>query len=253
MRPSDLDSRDVTRHRGRVFDVQPSTDDRSLMYPVAAVLPRAIVPVRKVWARGQILDQGSEGACVGHGVTAELAGRPMPVDLTIARVPDGAPHDPQAFAFWLYHQAQVVDEYPGEAYSGTSVNAGMKVARDAGFYDSYYWVDTRTEFRDALITLGPVVIAIPWSEGMYEAPRGELTASGDRVGWHCLLANGYDPALRWPTLAAAPREMVRLQNSWSTAWGRDGMSWITLDALWALLATPGADMAVAVGRHWPKP
>ena len=35
-------------------------------------------------------------------------------------------------AFWLYEEAKRNDEWPGEDYDGTSVNAGLKVARDQG-------------------------------------------------------------------------------------------------------------------------
>lgn len=248
MNPSEREIRDVTEHQGRVFDVQPSLDDQSLNYPVTLVLPTAVPPQRRVWGKSTILNQGQEGACVGHGVTAELAGSPARVDFTHARLPAGAPHEAQGFAFWLYHAAQRVDEYAGENYSGTSVNAGMKVARDAGFYDSWYWISTREQFRDTLITKGPVVIAIPWLAGMYEAPGGELVPEGNEVGWHCILANGYDPALAWN--GQPPREMARLQNSWGPEWGHNGLAWITMDRLWnRLLSVKGADMAVPVGRH----
>lgn len=61
-------------------------------------------------------DQGSEGACVGFGVARMLT------HLNRKR------YD----AFDLYHRAQKIDEWPGEAYSGTSVRACLDVARDEG-------------------------------------------------------------------------------------------------------------------------
>jgi C1A family cysteine protease len=73
-----------------------------------------------------------------------------------------------------------------------------------------------------------------------------LTVGGEQVGWHCLLANGYDPAMKLPGKPA--REMVRLQNSWGTGYGDGGLAWITMDALWDLLSEDGSDAVVAVGR-----
>jgi hypothetical protein len=35
-------------------------------------------------------------------------------------------------ARWLYHEAQKIDEWPGEAYEGTSVRAGMDILRTVG-------------------------------------------------------------------------------------------------------------------------
>jgi hypothetical protein len=37
-------------------------------------------------------------------------------------------------ARWLYHEAQKVDEWPGEDYEGTSVRAGLDVLRTRGHY-----------------------------------------------------------------------------------------------------------------------
>jgi hypothetical protein len=61
-------------------------------------------------------NQGNEGACVGFGVsrlTSQLNRKTY----------DG---------FWLYHEAQKVDEWPGEDYDGTSVRAGLDILRKRG-------------------------------------------------------------------------------------------------------------------------
>ena len=64
-------------------------------------------------------DQGEEGACVG------FASSRMMTLLNRERY-DG---------FALYHQAQRIDEWPGEDYDGTSVRAALDVLRDFGPYD----------------------------------------------------------------------------------------------------------------------
>lgn len=251
MRPSERERRDVNAYRGRVFDVLPSTDDQSLEYPVRPLLASVVEPRRRVWRRGAVLDQGQEGACVGFGVTQELISTPVRVQFDEAKLPAAAPRRPQPFAFWLYHQAQRIDEWAGEGYSGTSVNAGMKMARNLGLIDSYRWAQTREDFRDTLVSVGPVVIAIPWHSGMYEAPGGELRVSGQQVGWHCILVNGYDPSLAWN--GQPRREMARLINSWGRGWGDYGSAWMTFDALWHLIDDNDGEMVVPIGRHLSAP
>jgi hypothetical protein len=61
-------------------------------------------------------NQGSEGACVGFGIsrlTSQLN----------RKLYDG---------FWLYHEAQKIDEWPGEDYDGTSVRAALDILRKVG-------------------------------------------------------------------------------------------------------------------------
>jgi hypothetical protein len=195
-----------------------------------------------------VLDQGSEGACVGHGVTGELTAEPVPVKLTAANLPSGTPTNAQELAFWLYRTAQRDDEWPGENYSGTSVNAGMRVARTLGLLGGWRWAETYEDFRDALVHVGPVVLAIPWYSGMYAAPGGLLRVSGQQVGWHCLLATGWHPSL---SVDGSPRtEKFRLLNSWGTSWGSYGSAWIDRADLYDRLIAPnGGEMVLPLDRR----
>lgn len=61
-------------------------------------------------------DQGAEGACVGFGVARALT------------LMNRERYD----AFEIYRTAQRQDEWEGEAYSGTSVRAGLDVVRERG-------------------------------------------------------------------------------------------------------------------------
>ncbi|HEX6021518.1 MAG TPA: hypothetical protein VFZ00_05945 [Solirubrobacter sp.] len=61
-------------------------------------------------------NQGSEGACVGFGIS-RLASQ------LNRKLYDG---------FWLYHEAKKVDEWPGDDYDGTSVRAGLDILRKRG-------------------------------------------------------------------------------------------------------------------------
>lgn len=77
------------------------------------IKPQSIVDPVAWW---RLMDQGSEGACVGFGSTRAMM-------LLNRRRYD---------ARWLYHEAQKIDEWPGENYDGTSVRAGMDVLRLEG-------------------------------------------------------------------------------------------------------------------------
>ena len=71
-------------------------------------------------------DQGAEGACVGFGSSRMMS------------LLNRARYD----ARWLYLEAQKVDYWPGEAYSGTSVSAGMDVLRTRG-HKTKAWTEPR--------------------------------------------------------------------------------------------------------------
>jgi hypothetical protein len=61
-------------------------------------------------------DQGNEGSCVGFSSSRMMS------------LLNRKRYD----AEWLYHEAQRLDEWPGEDYDGTSVRAGMDVLRTEG-------------------------------------------------------------------------------------------------------------------------
>lgn len=96
-------------------------------------------------------DQRQEGACVGFGTSRA------------ASLYNGAIYD----GFSLYYAAQKRDEFPGEAYSGTTVNAGLQTLRIDGAWrltpsgpvatrrdgcKSFLWASTALEIADALKT-----------------------------------------------------------------------------------------------------
>jgi hypothetical protein len=75
--------------------------------------PSAIRDSMRNWT---VFDQGSEGACVGFSCARMMT-------LLNSETYSG---------FWIYHQAQRIDEWPGEDYDGTSVRAGCDVLRTTG-------------------------------------------------------------------------------------------------------------------------
>jgi hypothetical protein len=214
----------------RIFDQQTKHDPRSLDYPVRELF-KPVPVTSKFWSPGAVLDQGQEGACVGHGIAADLSASPVRVR--------GVDHP---YAQSIYMDARKIDGIPDSSGEGTSVNAGMKIAVERGFYTSYHWAFSLDDVIQSLLQVGPVVIGINWYAGMYEAPDGVVSVSGECVGGHCILLTGY--AKRYGRLG----EVFRWRNSWGPGYGRNGNAYIKADDLGRLLIDEKGEAAIPVGR-----
>lgn len=214
-------------------------DIASRNYPVTAVLPRAAVPVTKLWtipAGEPVLDQGREGACVGFGVTNELRFDPVPIgglSATFARER-------------IYWPAQRIDQWPGGAYpgaapfyEGTSVLAGIKTAAKLGYYGEYRWAFGEADLALAVSHLGPAVIGVNWYTGMFRPDaRGYLNATGQVEGGHCTLVIGLNARYSYYTI----------YNSWGPGWGKAGTARIRRSTMDRLLREEG-DAAIITQRN----
>lgn len=229
----------ATTYAGRTLDQRTRHDPRSLNHLVSDRLTP--VPVRsKFWTPGRTLDQGEEGACTAFGVTGDALASPARVN----RV-QGKPVD-NDFAFAGYNRIKQLDEFPGEDYEGSSVNAAMKWYRELGAIDAWWWCTTMDDLIQALIQLGPAVIGIAWREGMYETrPDGLVDVSGKEVGGHCLTVNGYSP--RYKKLG----EVIRWKNSWGNVYGVNGQGYVKVDDFAALAFSGDGEVAIPVGRKVP--
>lgn len=173
----------------------------------------------KYWDRGDTLNQGKEGACVGAGWTAWYNSKPKGFYNPL----------PNEQLFDIYRRAQFLDEWPGENYSGTSVRAGAKVMRERGYLEEYVWAATGDEIRAWLRTYGPVVIGSHWLRSM-DSPRatdGMLTvdyASGIRGG-HCTCLYG-----------VGSNDDVLGVNSWGNSWGKEGSFQLSKEGLDMLIS-----------------
>lgn len=211
----------------------PSFDERSRNFPIRTVIPTRPPRVNKLWRTGPILDQGSEGACVGFGWTAEVLSTPVAVNLSLLKEP--APSEPTEFALNLYQMAKRLDVWEGEDYDGTSVLAGAKACVALGTLKEYRWCFSTEDVVNAVLSRGPVVLGMNWHEGMYEAPNGILTPSGPIVGGHCLTAVGF----RWRSDRLDGEDGIVLQNSWGASWGNNGLAVIRVSELEKLLQADG--------------
>jgi len=217
----------------RTLDWKPRFDERSKNYPVRGILKKRVPRKNVLWVAGPILDQKAEGACVGFGWTAEALATPFVVNLKT--IPYKVPKTPQPFARYVYSSAKTIDEYPGENYEGTSVLAGAKVMQSLSTIASYSWAFSVDDIIDALIQKGPVVLGINWYDGMYEAPNGVLSVTGEHVGGHCILAIGYTVS----SARLGGKPSVTLQNSWGKAWGISGIAEISVEDLNKLIMEQG--------------
>jgi Papain family cysteine protease len=190
-------------------------DPRSLAFGVRATLTGSAPVQDKLWPVGPVLDQGAEGQCVGCAVV-DAGNVPL-----VARLEP--PFDLED-ATRIYKRAQQLDEVPGEAYSGTSVLAGMKAGVEAGLFGGYLWAFGTRDVAQAVLQRGPVVIGVPWLSGMYETgPGGVVKLDGEDQGvGHCLAVVG----MRRTGPAGEPGPFFVWQNSWGPSYGDGGLGYI---------------------------
>jgi hypothetical protein len=216
----------------RTFDWKPVFDEQSLSYPIRSLVPKDIEIKTTMWQEGTVLDQGSEGACVGFGWTAELLAAPLSPE---KQPPENRGNE---MAYSFYKRAQKVDEWPGEEYSGTSVLAGAKVMLEDQYFQEYRWCFSIEDLRDAIISSGPVVIGIPWYSEMYTTKiDGFVKMGGELVGGHCLTVTGYN----------AEKNIFRWRNSWGRSYGINGSAFISYDNL-RQLVSERAEMCIPINR-----
>lgn len=147
----------------------------------------------------------------------------------------------------VYNRAKQIDEWPGEAYSGTSVLAGAKVIQELGHLIEYRWA---LDVQDVLATLsvyGPVVIGVNWHQGMERTDRnGFIRVTGPVRGGHCVVLRGVisDPIHGWVVLG---------RNSWGPKWGRDGDFKLSANDLSKLLKEDGEVCVPVVRVREPEP
>lgn len=188
--------------------------------------PRALAAVeidRKFYTmvnRDFRINQGNEGTCVGHAATNVLLAGPSPHPTYAEFQTEELAHQ---FARTLYL----------EASGDTTYQQGMH-PRDAcaqlltdNLITSYWKVLQVEDVITALLTFGPVMLALPWYESMFYGDGRLSNAYGnywvkvnlesDHVGYHCIAATGIDLA----PANGAPA-YLRLENSWGPDWGSNG-------------------------------
>ncbi len=202
----------------RTFDRLVHFDNRSRNFPIRALIgdkPRRSY----TWRCYAFLDQGSEGACTGFATSHEAAARPVIIK--------GITNDT---ARQIYYRARQLDEWPGENYEGSSVLGAVKAGAEKGWYGEYRWAFGEEDLCLAVGYKGPVILGINWYEGMSEPDSaGLITVSGDVLGGHAILCNGYNKN----------SGLYRLHNSWGKKWGVFGDCFISRYDMARLLKEQG--------------
>lgn len=193
-------------------------DEQSRKFPIRALVS-AKKPRSYTWRVNNWLDQGQEGACVGFSWSHELAGRPKEVS--------GITND---FARAIYRRARQLDEWPGEAYEGTSVLAGAKAVSEAGHLIEYRWAFGLDDLILAVGYQGPAILGINWYEGMFNTGNGDfIEPTGQIAGGHAIVCHGVSVKGRY----------FKLHNSWGKDWGNNGECKISFEDMYRLLHENG--------------
>lgn len=215
----------------RVLDWEPHHDPASRGYAATELVPDE--PVRDVrWrpTRALPLDQGREGSCTGHAIMTAIGTAPQGFE--------GVTH---SAAVQVYKLAQRFDEWPGDHYEGTSVNAAMKVGRMLGWWTEYRWAFGVDDMRRA-IQLGPLVLGVPWHAGMYETDaEGVVVVRGQQIGGHCITCVG------WSIDYAGRGPGFWWLNSWGRGYGNGGAAFVPETTMVGLVEGVG-ECAVPVGQ-----
>ena len=174
------------------------------------------------------ISQGYEGTCVGHAATnVLLAGPTAHPSYTHFQTEDQA----HQFARRLYLEGSGDATYKQGMYSRDACAELLEWE----MVISYWRVMQVEDVITALLTFGPVMLAIPWYESMfYGADKLAKTygnywvrvnLESEHVGYHALAATGIDLD---PDDGAPP--FIRLENSWGSNWGANGTGRLTIES-----------------------
>lgn len=228
----------------RILDARRDTlDFRDQMFiPTLIEVPVGIPLKDYLEYKVPVLDQGSEGACTGFGLAtvANYLLRRRKV------VPEQVSVSPRMF----YELARRYDEWPGEAYSGSSARGAMKGWHKHGVCTEDAWkyklgkndpqglnearaIDAnmrplgayfRVNHKDliamhtALAEVGVLYATATVHAGWDAVGRdGIIEYTSQITGGHAFAIVAYDDGGFW------------LQNSWGTRWGKGGLGRISYD------------------------
>lgn len=192
-------------------------DERSKAFRATALTDQT-KPRDRTWRRGQAYNQGQTPECVAYTGKGLLNTTPFShaVDYDIR-----SEYDPDVF----YNGARQNDEWPGEAYDGTSALGLCKYLKSQGIVSEYRWC---FGLNDVLLTLshvGPVGIGILWTNDMFDPDAdGLITPTGGEAGGHEVELIGLDVS----------EKVVIGMNSWGPNWGHHGrfkLRWVDLETL----------------------
>jgi C1A family cysteine protease len=216
-------------------------DPRDLLFVAPPLILPAIVDHRS--EATPVRDQGQEGTCTGHALTAAAE---LLYWRELGKPPDFSER-------WAYEKAKEYDEWPGTDYEGSSVRGAIKAWLKVGLCDEKLWPYVAGKpgqpaasaaknaathplatyerclglenLRHAIHHRGVVVVGATIHQGWFEAQGKEVipySAQKKDVGGHAFALVGYDDI----------RGLFWVKNSWGIAWGQGGYAGLTYqDAL----------------------
>jgi hypothetical protein len=162
-------------------------------------------------------NQGNTPKCVGFSWRHWLMDGPVPQS------------NKAMWAVRIYNQAHKIDGIVGK-HDGTTIRAGAKVLKKAGYISEYRWAWSIDPVIQTLLHKSPVVVGTTWYSDMYSPSKeGILKVSGRKEGGHAYLLNGID----------LDRGLIRVKNSWGKAWGLNGNAWISIEDMDMLIKERG--------------
>jgi len=187
-----------------------------------------------------ILDQGSEGACTGFGLAAVI---------NVLNKQRGS--DVHVSTRMLYEVARLYDEWPGEAYNGSSCRGAIRGWESTGVCEEDLWPYVAgdedstltvaraknarsntlgayyrlrhniTDFHTALNEVGVLYVSAQLHSGWHGEAIGDdgiIPLQQDMIGGHAFAIVGYNQQGFW------------VQNSWGESWGKQGLGlWLYED------------------------
>lgn len=225
---------------GRRLNVRRDTVDfRDLMYVPTLVEVGARLPLDEFRKAGvPVLDQGEEGACTGFGLAT--------VAHYLLRTRDIYPDKKKVSPRMFYAMARRYDEWPGEAYDGSSCRGAMKGWHKHGVCEEALWrhdprkpdfvLDDRRAADAQSRPLGAYFRVnhkdlVAMHAAITEA--GVLYASAEvHSGWDDVTRNGiirFDEKSKLLgghafAIVAYDEKGFWIQNSWGRDWGNDGFA-----------------------------
>jgi hypothetical protein len=135
----------------------------------------------------------------------------------------------------FYYLCKIKDGEP-RAENGSDIRSVAKVLVDLKIIEGYAFANTMEEVKYWLLHKGCVIVGTDWYEDMMTPDENNIIhIRGKKVGGHAYLLTEY-----------TKDNMIGIQNSWGSAWGKNGKAYISAKDFEKLLTRWGGEALAAV-------